>query len=250
MTQTGSEATAVPFELASLARAIRYQKWIYRTVAPFMGDRILEIGAGIGNMSKWLPVRDRLILTEIDPSLLKILRAEMSKSTAPIVSVSSFDLFKDDQKPWLAENLDTVVSFNVLEHIEDDEAALARLCELVRNSKSKGPRRIVTFVPAHAWAFGGMDRTFGHFRRYSKRGLKDLCRKVAPEAKLTLRHFNAVGLAGWVWNGRILGKKQIGTGALEAFEKICPIVSPVDDFIHKKLKLPLGQSLLAVMEWN
>lgn len=248
-----SDLTDVPFELASLAGATRYQQWIYRTVSPFLGDRILEVGAGIGNLSKWLPIRERLILSETDAKLLGHLKRNLEGLSAldsAKVSATSFDIIKDDASGFVNENLDTVVSFNVLEHIEDDILALESLSRLVRNSKSNHPRRVVTFVPAHSWAYGGMDRTFGHYRRYSKSGLAEICRKVAPEAKLTLRHFNTVGLAGWVWNGRVLGKTKIGSGALAAFEKICPIVSPIDDFIHEKLKFPLGQSLLAVMEWT
>ena len=74
--------------------------------------------------------------------------------------------------------------------------------------------------------------------------------KIAPQARITLRHFNAVGLAGWILNGRLLKKESIGVGSIRAFERICPWVSKIDDVLHQKLSLPIGQSLLCVLEWD
>jgi SAM-dependent methyltransferase len=247
-----SAEPAFPFELEALSKAENYQRWIFRTVAPFLGDRILELGAGIGNMSKWLPLRERLILTETDPALFSLLASDVERRFDGDlrVKVDKLDLTGGDLSAYIAENLDTIVSFNVLEHIEDDHLALRKLCEILKNSNPGKPRRLVTFVPAHHWAFGSMDATFGHHRRYSKRALKTLCQEIAPEAKLLTRHFNVVGLGGWILNGRILKKKNIGLGSIQAFEKLCPWISGADDFIHRTLKLPIGQSLLFVLEWR
>ena len=55
---------SIPFELESLREAINYQRWIVDMISPFLGNSILEIGAGIGNISRWLPVRQRLVLCE------------------------------------------------------------------------------------------------------------------------------------------------------------------------------------------
>lgn len=243
---------SVPFELASLSRAKNYQKWVFKTIEPFLGRRILEIGAGIGNMSQWLPIGERLILSENDPALTEILRSSLvsaGKASDSRITVREFDINGSDYDLLAAEHLDTIVSFNVLEHIERDHEALARLCGLLRSSRAPGPKRLLSFVPAHNWAYGSMDRAFGHHRRYSRRRLTRLCREVAPEARLVARHFNAFGLVGWIVNGRILNRPHIGTGAIETFERLCPWLAPVDDLLHEKLKLPLGQSLLLVLEW-
>jgi hypothetical protein len=208
----------------------------------------LEIGAGIGNMSRWLPVRDRLILTENDPALTQILTNSFPAN--PKISVQKLNLVEDDLNPLIQENIDTAVSFNVLEHIEKDAEALDRLCQIVRGSKSSHPRRVITFVPAHQWAYGSFDESFGHFRRYSAQSLSQLCKKVAPDASQKTYYFNAFGLAGWYLNGKVLRKKSIGMGSIAVFEKLCPLLAPLDDFFHQTLKLPLGQSLVSVLEWK
>jgi SAM-dependent methyltransferase len=248
----GPDLNQLPFELRALSQATHYQNWVYRSIASDLGSKILEIGAGIGNMSKWLPVKDRLILTESDPVLNQLL-SESFRSQAdsnPKISVQKVNLVEDSLNFLEMEDLDTIVSFNVLEHIEDDALALSKLCHILRSSRATQPRRLITFVPAHQWAYGSMDQMFGHFRRYSSRSFKKLCRDVAPDASLRMRYFNSFGLAGWLLNGRVLRKDNISAGSIAVFEKLCPILAPVDDFVHQYLKVPLGQSLIAVLEWK
>ena len=242
----------LPFELRSLASAKRYQKWLYRTVTPFLGKRILELGAGIGNMSRWLPLRERLILTENDEGFLQILQRELPQTFAysPKLSIRSLDLNDGHFGGLSEEDLDTIISFNVLEHIEKDDEVLRQLGTLLKQSKATGPKRLVTLVPAHQWAYGEMDRSFGHYRRYSAQDWKRLHRETAPEAKLFVRYMNSFGLAGWVLNGRILKKSSIGMGSIQTFEALCPFLAPIDDALNKYIHLPFGQSVLAVFEWE
>jgi len=241
----------LPFELSSLTQAVRYQEWIYRTIAPFLGRRILEIGAGIGNMSRWMPLRERLILTENSPELLSILKKQFQEklNTDSRLSVQSFNVLENSLDDYFRENLDTVISFNVLEHIENDHTVLERLASVLRKSEAKGPKRLVTFVPSHSWAYGSLDRAFGHYRRYSQKSFLTMAREIAPEVKIYSSYFNCFGLLGWILNGRVLRKTSIGEGAIRTFETLCPVISVMDDWIHQVFSLPIGQSLWVVMEW-
>lgn len=243
-------AGEVPFDLESLARAVNYQRWMTRVCSPWLGDRVVEIGAGIGNMSRWLVGRERFIATELEPALLARLARTLEEAAPgdPRVSAQRLDVFSDDLSPLVAERLDTVVSFNVLEHIADDEGALRQFTRLV--AQTPGVRRVVTVVPAHPWAYGETDRAYGHFRRYSKAGLEAMCRRVAPEANVTLRHMNAVGLPGWILSAKILKRAGVDEASITAFETLCPLLAPIDDRLHDWLHLPLGQSLVAVQEWR
>lgn len=239
---------SIPFELEALNRAHRYQKWVFDLLQPHLGQRIIEFGAGVGNLSRWLPVRERLILTEFDPYLLRILREETIRvrGEQPSIMVESFDLSRDDASRYYEENLDTVVSFNVLEHVENDHSALERQLAILKHSKASGPRRLCFFVPAHQWAFGTMDRTFGHFRRYGARQVKALIKGVEPGAHVSTTYFNLPGLLGWILQGRILKRTSFGASSVDLFEALCPIIRPMDSLLHS-LPLPLGQSLLCVV---
>jgi SAM-dependent methyltransferase len=241
------QPTHVPFELESLAAARNYQLWLKDSVLPYLGSRILELGSGIGNLSQHLPKRERLILSDIDPALLTLLRAKI-----PEVDPVSILQFSPDESIALRltnERIDTVVSFNVMEHVPDDRALLRDLLEMLRKSPTSGPKRLVSLVPAHQWAFGEIDRRFGHYRRYSSHSfatcLADAGGKVNG-ATYYSRYLNLPGLMGWWLNGRIRKKSEIGQGSMRVFEALCPVIRPLDDFLHKALNFPAGNSLLTV----
>ena len=250
MSHSAEPTFDMPFELASLAKAVNYQRWVWEAVQPYMGRRILEVGAGIGNMSQWLPVRERLVLTETEPTLLPILRARTPQyfgDGASKVSVSSLDLSRPSDAHQLErEAFDTIVSFNVLEHIEDDRAAVRQLLDILRAS-DQPVRRLVSFVPAQAWALSQMDRFYGHFRRYSASGLRELSLELAPDARVSLASFNAIGLLGWVWTTLIVKRTTIDPGAVTAFDAICPYIKTLDNFACRRLRYPFGQSLVWVL---
>lgn len=242
MTQiTAQELEGLPFELVSLARATRYQQWVADVVGPWMGSRILEIGSGIGNMSRWLPRRDRLVLTEADPKLFELLDRTGLGTERHCWAVGT-------PSPQGLSGFDTVVSFNVLEHIEQDEAALRTLAGLL---SGPGPRRLVTFVPAHQWAHGSLDREFGHFRRYSDQNFKKMSARLFPDAsRVHTEYVNAVGLLGWWVNGRVLGTRKISDRTIQTFETITPWVRALDRVLYRVPGFRFGQSLLAVIEWR
>jgi SAM-dependent methyltransferase len=240
----------MPFELESLAKAVNYQQWVSEAIQPYLGRRILEVGAGIGNMSQWLPVRERVVLTETEPALLQILRDRVPGyfgDNASKVSVAPLDLSTPaDARALEHERFDTIVSCNVLEHIEDDRAAISRLLDMLRAS-DQPVRRLVAFVPAQPWALSDMDRFYGHFRRYSARQLRDLSRDLAPEAQVSLTSFNAVGLLGWVWSTMILKRTTIDPGSVRAFDTLVPYLKPFDTLLCRTLRYPFGQSLIWVL---
>ncbi|MGZ3651850.1 MAG: class I SAM-dependent methyltransferase [Bdellovibrionota bacterium] len=240
--------SAVPFELELLVGATRYQKWLVDAVNPYLGKRVLELGSGIGNMSRHLPVADRLVLSEINPELVRILEERVPNQGGR--SVALVDPAKPLAARFANEDFDTVLSFNVLEHIPDDVAMMRDLAELLRNSKAPGPKRIVSVVPAHQWAYGEVDKAFDHCRRYSAGSFRHLLRGAGitdlGRKHFRFRYLNLPGLLGWWFNGKLMGRSQIGYGNIRMFETLCPLIRPADDFLHKRLRLPFGNSLLAV----
>lgn len=242
----------LPFELDSLAEARNYQRWVFDAVRPFLGRRILEVGSGIGNMSQWLPADELLVLTETDAQLVELLRERVPSyfgARAANVRIHQLELGAGDpgESAIQGYGLDTIISFNVLEHIENDRGAIAHLLDVLRASPS-AERRLVSFVPAQAWALSDLDRYYGHFRRYSRAGIRELSRDLAPEARLTITPFNALGLAGWVWSTMILRQTKIDKRSVRTYDAICRYTRGADDFLCRTLRYPLGQSFVWVLE--
>ena len=244
----------LPFELDLLADARNYQRWVFDAVRPFLGRRILEIGSGIGNMSQWLPADDLLVLTETDRVLVELLRQRARGyfgARESNVRIHPLELGVGDPAETALRHdaLDTVLSFNVLEHIEDDRGAIARLADILRASPAR-ERRLVSFVPAQAWAMSDLDRHYGHFRRYSKQRIREMSRDVAPDASLTLVPFNALGLVGWVWSTMILKRTTIDRTSVTVYDAICRYTRGADDFVCRSLKYPFGQSFIWVLAFK
>lgn len=235
------------FELDALTHARNYQRWMFEAVEPYLGTRILELGAGIGNMSQWLPQKDVLIVSELEPHYLAQLQKN-PKLQGDRVKLVHLDLSKSMSSQLESSDLDTIVSFNVLEHIDDDFAALKDQVALLKASKSSGNKRIVIFVPAIQFAYGEFDRAFKHFRRYHATDLKKIFNEIDPAIQVTTRYFNLLSLLPWIIQGRVLKRSSFNSGDIQKLEKIIPFWRPIDFLLTKVLRIPLGQSLICVAE--
>lgn len=213
-----------PEILETLSAAPRFNRWMAETVAPFVGRRVLEIGAGIGNLTRHLARRrERYIATDLDEEHLARLRTRLRHR--PNLEIRRLDLANPADFRELAGSVDTVVCLNVLEHIEDDRIGLRNLYEVL----TPGGRAIV-LVPHGPEIYGTLDASLGHFRRYS---LGDL-RARMEEAGFYLEHlieFNRAGRPGWYLNGRLLRRRVISPFQLRVFDGLVWLWKRVDRFL-------------------
>jgi hypothetical protein len=246
-----AEIEETPFALDAMSLAVRYRDWMVSRMAPHCGDGVLELGAGIGNLSPLLPGR-RLLLTEPDPTMLARLEAvaQGPAMAGRSVRVDTFDPTQDDGSRFHDEPLDTVISANVLEHIHDHVRAFATLRSLLDVTAPDRLKRIVTLVPAHPLAYGPMDTAMGHYRRYSARNLRQAYAAAIPSAEITIEGFNVVGLAGWFVSGRILGRDMVDEEAVKTVERILPLMRIADRASRSLIRRPIGQSLIGVAAWR
>src|SRR6185503_15503979 len=146
------------------ADAPRYNRWLTQRVAPWVGRRVLEIGAGIGNMAAFFLDRERLVLAEPEP----VYRERLAERFAGHSNVAVVPLRLPLVDPRLnAEQLDTIICLNVLEHVAEDLAALRGM----RGLLTRGGR-VVLLVPALPWLYGSLDAALGHVRRYAAAELR------------------------------------------------------------------------------
>ncbi len=222
--------------LAEMSLARRFHEWMARLMLPDLGVRILEVGAGIGNLSRWLPKRERLVLTDHDPTYLRLLTDAWAGH--PIVSVAKFDLESDaDAAALAAQPFDTVVCANVLEHVADDAGAVRRMASLLEPGG-----RLVLLVPQHPALYGRYDRELGHHRRYRRDDLRRLV-EAAGLRVVRARSFNFAAMLGWWWNGVVLRRRAMSRWQIKLFDLLVPLMSRIE----RRIPLP-GLSLLMVAE--
>lgn len=206
--------------LERIGKLTHYNDWIWQSIAPHVGNRVLEVGAGIGNMTRILYGRDLIVATDLELPYLHILRNRFSRN--PTIHVERLDLNSDETLALRHYEFDTVVCLNVLEHIENDEAALHRLFEILTPGG-----KLVLFVPADQRLFGTMDTQVGHYRRYSLETITRVM-EVAGFATETVFHQNVFGRFGWWFNGRVLRRTHMPAAQSRIFDKLVPILRRIE----------------------
>lgn len=221
-------------ELEAMAEARNYCRWILDFFAPYLGKRVVEIGAGAGTFSQLLLSTDHpseLVLFEPGANLFPLLQQRFGNDPRVHLRPSSFD------PSVLDEPVDSIVLVNVLEHILDDDALLLQ----IRQSLRPGGR-VLLFVPALEWNYGSLDKAFEHHRRYSKLVL----RKKLEGAGFRVEHaryVNFLGIASWFLAGRVLRQKTLRPRQVRWYDRW---IIPWSFKLEKIWEPPIGQSLAAV----
>lgn len=223
--------------LARLSRANRFNAWMADQIRTYCGDYILEIGSGVGNLTRKLIPRKRYVASDINPLYLETLKA--LSADRPYLETSYCDVNDGLSFPRHENGFDTVICLNIVEHVHDDRMALANVGQVLRE---KGTA--IVLVPQGQWNFGTLDRVLGHERRYSKTALK----KLAEQSGFTVKkifEFNRVGTPAWFLNGKILRRRFFGLFQIWMLDLMTPLLRRID------FMLPFpGLSLIAILERN
>jgi len=202
--------------LERMGRLRRYNRWIWDTISPYVGNRVLEVGAGIGNMTRLLYGRDLIVASDYESTYLDILRNRFVNNHT--ISVEKIDLESDECLSLRQYEFDTVICLNVLEHIQNHGEALRRLYQMLQPGG-----RVVLFVPADQALFGTLDQTVGHFRRYSKQQLEEVIRGAGFDVEMS-SYQNVFGRLGWYINGRLLRRRHMPAGQSRFFDLLVPVL--------------------------
>jgi SAM-dependent methyltransferase len=223
---------AVTRDLYALGASRNLCDWMFAQYAGSVRGAVAEVGPGIGTFSKRILAAgaERLLLVEPAQSCMPAL--EQIFSSDERVRIVS-ELLPD--APSMREGgFQLVVCQNVLEHVDDDAAAV----EVMASSLAPGGH-LALLAPAHSRLFGSLDDSYGHIRRYSRARIRALFE--AADLDITnLRPFNALGIAGWWVKNRRPGA-TLDESSLRAYEALVRLWRPVEDRLH----LPFGLSLVA-----
>ena len=199
--------------LDALSQTKRFNRWMADVIRPFIGQRVLEIGAGIGNLSQHLaPRRKSYIITDYDEEHLARLRVRFQHR--PNVEILRCDLSRPEDFAPVREQVDTVICLNVVEHVKDDALALRNIASAL----VPGGRAIV-LVPQDQRIYGTLDEVLGHYRRYSPQQLRERMQAAGLEVERVFE-FNRVTRPGWILNGRILKRRHFSRLQLWLFDRL------------------------------
>jgi hypothetical protein len=216
--------------LEELTSAINYRKWLISKCNKEVGARPFELGSGSGIYAQELLNQswgiEALAVSEVSQTSLDRLRAKFSNSH----SISVIDL----RENYTPVDLHTsYISWNVLEHIKDDVAALAR-ANVICESNSF----VFALVPAFPSLMSPFDKKIGHYRRYTKRTLKERAVEAGLQ-EIRVEYLNFVGWFGWLLLMKLGGGNPKDGLLLKVFDTyLVPMLAKFESLV----KIPFGQS--------
>jgi SAM-dependent methyltransferase len=217
-----------------ISGANKFNRWMYETIAPYCQGNILEVGSGIGNISKhFLEEKASITLSDIRLNYCGYLQ-EKFHSHANLKGILELDLvdplFDSKFEKYLG-SFDTVFALNVIEHIRDHDLAIQNCRKLL-----KPFGKIIILVPAYSFLYNKLDKELYHFRRYRLGNLKKLVVENGFKIKNDF-YFNFAGILGWFVSGKMQKNKSIPKGQITLYNKLVSLFRVLDKILFKKIGL-------------
>jgi glycosyltransferase involved in cell wall biosynthesis len=220
--------------LNNLTGTPQYLSWLARKLRPHVGDSVLEIGAGIGNITGRLMSRRTLyVAAEKDPLHLHALRNRFLRT--PNVLVQRIDPESAEDLASVDRSFDTVLCLNVIEYLDRPEELIESLHGALNSSGS-----LILLVPNGPALYGSLDRSLGHKQRFSSGEIRRMLEAHGFSVEKVYQ-FNKAGGPPWWAYSRILGSRRISKPVLKMFDKTVWFWSRLDGLIPWP-----GLSLIAV----
>jgi glycosyltransferase involved in cell wall biosynthesis len=220
--------------LNNLTGTPQYLSWMTRLLRPYLGDTVLEIGAGIGNLAgRLMGKKLRYVAGEKDPLYLHSLANRFLRT--PNVEVQKID--PDQPEDFAAFNnaFETALCVNVLEYAADPGKVLSSL----RSTLTRGGNLIV-LVPQGKGLFGKVDQTLGHKQRFEESEIRQMVERAGFTVERT-HHVNKISKPAWWMSSKVLGSRRISKISLKLFDKTVWIWRRIDGLLPWK-----GLSLVVV----
>lgn len=208
--------------LEIMAQARHYNAWLYRQIKPYLVGQVAEVGSGTGTFTQMM-VKDKYRVTTLDvnPEYLPQIVLDLQTTRSPRRLFAKFD---------------TIVALNVVEHIKHANRAMANFKTML-----KPGGRLIILVPAGKWAYGSLDKSLGHIKRYDRQELVELLSKAGFKIEV-VRSLNLPGIWGWWWNSKITRRQVLPILQVKLFDYLSlPWL-----WIENLVRFPFGLSLLAV----
>jgi 2-polyprenyl-3-methyl-5-hydroxy-6-metoxy-1,4-benzoquinol methylase len=234
--QQPTTSTYIGEELTLFEKAVNWKRYWSSFVTPYLGDNVLEVGAGLGGTTRQLctpAFKGQWTCLEPDSELLNQLNGQQERGLIPDVCKTQLGTTDDLPSQGVYSSL---LYIDVIEHIEDDGAELKRAATLLRPGG-----HLIILVPAHQWLFSPFDAAIGHYRRYNKSRLLQV---MPAELKHVRFHYlDSVGLLASSANKLMLRQSQPTASQISTWDSLLvPVSTALDPILNRSL----GKSLLMI----
>lgn len=226
-------------DLEVMVSAPNYAKWICESISPYIGKKVLEIGAGRGTISAILLSETNCQLIALEPSrkmfdiLSNTIKDYLDNNRADAIQGSLCEV----SSKLCDKGIDTVIYVNVLEHIDKDSHEINMAKELLVEGGN-----IAIFSPALPSLYGRFDRNVGHYRRYRLSQLISLVENAGLKV-VEARYTDIIGMILWWIKYRLFGSSGLELRSVVIFDKL---IVPINRAIEKMLRVPIGKNVFVI----
>lgn len=222
-------------ELDLFSHAVHWKNYWAKIIKPYLGARILDVGAGIGATAQVLSQLKCEHYLALEPDADFVNR--MQRANVDGFFNSSFEcLAGRTENLGMDDYFDTILYIDVLEHIENDKNELAQVAKHLLPGGY-----IVILSPAHQWLYTPFDKAVGHIKRYDKKSIL----LAKPENLIVERicYLDSVGLLASLGNRLIIRSSTPNKTQITIWDNWFVPCSTVVDMITR---YKLGKSILGV----
>ncbi|MBN1680240.1 MAG: class I SAM-dependent methyltransferase [Anaerolineae bacterium] len=227
--------TYIGSELDFFERAVNWKRYWGSRIHRYLGESVLEVGAGIGGTTQIL-ARDHTgqwICMEPDGELIALLQQKRDNGDLP----ARCEIRKGTVANLAPDELfDSICYIDVMEHIEDDKSEIALAAKHLRPHG-----HLIVLCPAHQYLFSEFDTEIGHFRRYNRQMMAAL---TPPELETeALYYLDSVGMFA------SLGNRLLMRASLPTYRQIWfwdKFMIPASRIVDPLLGRRVGKSVMQV----
>lgn len=233
------DATTIDYvgdELTLFESALNWKQYLRKSLAPHLSGDVAEVGAGLGATSKALGnvegVRSWTCI-EPDPGMTATLREMVDgDSFAYPIDLHAGTLSDLPETPAF----DTIIYIDVLEHIDDDRAEVEQAVARLRPGG-----KLVVLCPAYQFLYSPFDKAIGHYRRHTKRSLRNVA--GAGLVETAAFYMDSVGALASLANKMALRQSMPTLGQVKFWDSMLVPVSRVTDPLVLRM---FGKSVVVV----
>ena len=216
------------FELEHFDSASNFRKYQVSLISKYIKGNFVEVGAGKGGLvPHYKKFLKKITLLEPEKKLFQILKKNFLSKNIKVKNCT-VDKLKD--------KYDTIIYYDVLEHIKKDLNEVNTASNLLKKNGC-----LIISVPAYQFFYSDFDKAVGHFKRYNKKDFIQLEKKTKLKIE-KLEYYDSIGFLFLVLN-KIFALKQTNLKNKIFLWNLLIPVSKMIDFLTFNM---FGKSLLCV----
>ena len=218
------------FELEHFDAAYNFRKYQISLIRKYLSGKFIEVGPGKGGLTNFYhKFLKKPTLIEPEKKLYKLLKKRFKNNKI---------IIKNCTINQIRNKFDTIIYFDVLEHIKDDLKEIK-----TASQKLKKGRFLIFSVPAYQSLYSSFDKKVGHYKRYNKSDFFEISKKTGLKIEKII-YYDSIGFFLLILN-RVFSLKQTNLkNKLFLWNLLIPISRLIDFLTFNKF----GKSLLCIFK--